>query len=140
MNPLSAGLIIPSELWSQMEIDVASRFPEEACGLIAGEGNQAWIVIPIANILHDPHHFRLDPQEQLDAFLLADRRGWDILAVYHSHPDGISFPSPTDFVELTFPGIIYLIWYQEVSTWKCRAYLMESQLNSSEVPLIISTN
>lgn len=121
-----------------MEADVSSRFSEEACGLIVGEGNISRLVIPISNILHDPHRFRMDPKEQLTALLLADEKGWDVLAVYHSHPGGISFPSPTDFAELTFPGVIYLIWYQEANNWKCRGFLMESSSNSTEVAIIIN--
>ncbi len=122
-----------------MEDNIVEKFPEEACGLIAGVANISRQVIPVTNILHDAHHFRLDPQEQLDAMILADEKGWEILAVYHSHPDGINVPSPTDLAELTYPGIIYLIWYQEAGIWKCCGYLMESSSAYKEVPITIST-
>ena len=74
--------------------------------MIVGEGNQSRLVIPVTNILHDPYRFRMDPEEELKAFLLAEEKGWEILAIYHSHPQGIQHPSPTDFTELTFPGVI----------------------------------
>jgi proteasome lid subunit RPN8/RPN11 len=139
MNSLSSGIILLPEHWAQMVSDVASRPGEEACGLVAGQSNNARLVIPVTNILHDPYRFRMDPQEELQAFLLIEEKGWDVLAIYHSHPHGISQPSPTDQAELTFPGIIYLILYRNDDTWQCRGYLMQSQTNQVEVPVIIST-
>lgn len=139
MNPLSSGFYLNQEQWAQMEADVASKVPEEACGIVAGNLNQARQVIPITNMLHHPFRFRMEPEEQLKAFLLAEEKGWDILAIYHSHPHGIDTPSVTDHEELTFPGVIYLIWYQKSSQWLCRAYLMDTHNNAYEVPLILST-
>ena len=139
MTKLLSMIIIASEHWAQMQADVASRFPEEACGLVAGAGNRSSLVIPVTNTLHDPHRFRLDPQEELNAFLLAEEKGWEILAVYHSHPHGIFRPSPTDFAELAFSEIIYLIWYQEADQWCCLPYLMHPPANADEIALIIST-
>ena len=139
MNILSSGIILEPQHWEKMKAEVSSRNLEEACGLIAGKGNIAKLVVPITNILHDLHRFRMDPEEQLKAFLLAEENGWEILAIYHSHPYGIYQPSATDFSEVTFPGIVYLIWYQIGNTWNCRGYLMISTEKADEVPVIIST-
>jgi proteasome lid subunit RPN8/RPN11 len=140
MNDLSSGLVLTPEHWGQMQVDVASRGLEEACGLVAGEGNHSKLVIPVTNTLHDLHRFRMDPQEELNAFLSIEREGWELLAIYHSHPYGISRPSPSDLAQLTFPGVIYLIWYQQADTWHCRGYLMDMEGEAAEVPVIISTN
>ena len=121
-----------------MEADVIARSPEEACGLIAGEGDQSRLVLPITNILHDVFRFRLDPEEELRAFILIEEYGWDVLAVYHSHPHGIDHPSRTDIGELTFPGIIYLIWYQHAKQWFCRGYLMQVDIDPLEVAVFIT--
>jgi len=139
MNPLLSGIVITPEHFTQMHADVISRSPEEACGLIAGAGNHSRQVIPVTNVLHHPYRFRMDPQEELNAFLLVEEKGWDILAIYHSHPQGIDHPSPTDYAELTFPGIIYLIWYQDAQQWHCRGYLMQSSTGAVEIPVTIST-
>ena len=140
MNTLSSGIYITSEHWMQMEVDVSAKTPEEACGIVAGERNRSRLIIPVTNILHDAYRFRMAPEEQLKAFLLVEDKGWDILAIYHSHPYGINSPSVTDYNELTFPGIIYLIWYRDANNWQCRGYLMQSQTGTGEVPVIISAN
>jgi proteasome lid subunit RPN8/RPN11 len=121
-----------------MEDEVRARLPEEACGLIIGESNRSRFIVPISNILHSSSRFRMEPTEQLKAFLLAEDSGMEILAVYHSHPTGMIMPSATDFQELTFPGIIYLIWSFEACQWSCRGYLMMSQVDAVEVPLVIT--
>jgi len=120
-----------------MEADVISRAGEEACGFVLGEGNASRMVIPVTNIYHDPFKFRMEPKEELRAFVLAEEKGWEILAIYHSHPHGISKPSSSDFDELTLPGTIYLIWYQAAGQWKCRGYLMQAQSGADEVTISI---
>ena len=120
-----------------METDVMAKSPEEACGLVAGKGNQANLVLPVTNILHEAFRFRMDPEEELKAFISVEEKGWDILAIYHSHPHGIDHPSQSDFDQLTFPDIIYLIWYQNMNEWRCRGYLMLADSDSCEVPVII---
>lgn len=140
MNELSSGILISPDHWAQMEAHVSSKVPEEACGLVAGKGNQAESVFPITNILHEKFRFRMEPEEQLKAFLQIEQKGWEVLAIYHSHPQGIAHPSATDYQELTFPGIIYLIWYRESNQWYCRGYLMNSTTEASEIQVTISTN
>lgn len=139
MNVLANGIYLYPEHWAQMEADVRVRMSEEACGIVTGKGNHSRLVIPVTNILHSPFRFRMEPKEQLSAFLLAEEKNLEVIAVYHSHPHGIDQPSITDLEELTFPGIIYLIWYIQLSEWHCRGYLMESSLEINEVPVIISS-
>jgi proteasome lid subunit RPN8/RPN11 len=140
MNDLPAGIYITPDHWVQMEADVSAKAPEEACGFVVGEGYHSRMVIPVTNILHNAYRFRMDPEEELKVFILVEERGWEILAVYHSHPHGINHPSATDYDELTFPGIIYLIWYHIANKWHCRGYIMQAQTGTGEVPVIISTN
>ncbi len=130
---------IRQDHWDQMRSDVAARVPDEACGIVAGIDHQSTMIIPVTNILHDSHHFRMAPDEQLKALLLIEEKGWDMLAIYHSHPLGIDHPSATDIKQLTYPGIVYLIWFQVDLTWQCKAYLMQSKLEHFQIPLIIST-
>lgn len=137
MNVLSSGIYLIPEQWNFMVADVISKSPEEACGFVAGEGNQSRLIIPITNMLHDTFRFRMDPEEELNAFTSVEDKGLEILAVYHSHPHGIDHPSATDIDQLTFPGIVYLIWYQIASEWACRGYLMQGGSDGIEIPVTI---
>ena len=72
------------------------EYPNEACGILAGtEGvvNQSY---RITNTAKSPFRYLMDPQEFLNAELDAERRGWDLLAFYHSHTHSPAYPSTTD--------------------------------------------
>jgi proteasome lid subunit RPN8/RPN11 len=138
MNSSFQSITIRCDHWSQMLADIKSRLTEEACGFVLGIGNLSMLVIPVTNSLHSRTKFFMEPKEQLDAYLLAEDKGLDILAVYHSHPNGIDTPSVTDFEELTFPGVIYLIWYEKNEEWHCNGFLMNTKRDSKEVSVIIT--
>jgi proteasome lid subunit RPN8/RPN11 len=105
-----------------MQADIDSHLPEEACGLLAGRFRRAEAVIPVSNALHSPVRFRMDARQQLDAFLWMDARELDLVAIYHSHPNGPDTPSETDIGEAYYPDAAYLIWSRRTGDWVCRAY------------------
>jgi proteasome lid subunit RPN8/RPN11 len=129
MNSPERDLVFEFNQWTLMELEVSQKAPEEACGIVAGEGNRVKLVIPVTNALHSTSRFRMEPKEELDAFYQAEMNGLDILAIYHSHPNGPPRPSEIDIRELTFPGIVYLIWYRISREWRCSGYLMNSPDN-----------
>jgi proteasome lid subunit RPN8/RPN11 len=112
--------------WDEMRSDVENRLPDEACGLVAGRERCSISIYPINNILHSPTRFRLDPQGQLDAMLSMEEQGLDMMAIYHSHPVGPSYPSITDIEEAAYPDTLHLIWHPHQSNWYCRGYLIHS--------------
>ena len=85
-----------------------------ACGLLAGTAldgvGQVKIAIPVSNALHSPVRFRMAAEEQLAAFLHIEELGFELLAIYHSHPHGPASPSSTDLAEAFYPEALTLIW------------------------------
>jgi len=110
----------------QMAAHVAACSPLEACGLVAAnEGNSVHIFL-IENELASPTHYSLQPRQQLEAFMEIDRRGWQLLAIFHSHPSGPATPSRTDLAEARYPGMAHLIWAPEAEgDWACRAFMLD---------------
>lgn len=115
------------EHYQQMQDDVSRKAPEEACGLVAGVGNQSIKVYVITNELHSPVRFRMHPQEQVDAILAIEQKGWEMLAIYHSHPSGPGHLSITDIKENAYPGVPYLIWFPHGGKWMCQGFLIQEQ-------------
>ena len=66
--------------------------------------------------------FRMQPQEQIEAFTTFEAQEWELLAIYHSHPNGPGFPSPTDLAEAYYPEALSLIWSRLTGEWACRAF------------------
>jgi proteasome lid subunit RPN8/RPN11 len=118
--------------WEQMRAHVAAEAPLEACGLLAGVHGISRAVFPIQNELASPTHFRMQPNEQLKAFSEIERTGWQLLAIYHSHPAGPPRPSQTDVAEALFPGITHLIWSPQNGEWNCAAFLLDGEVKDVE--------
>ncbi len=116
------GLLLSHAHYRAMRRHVATEAPLEACGLLAGLGRRSVAVFPVPNALHSPTRFRMDPQAQWRVMQRMLEHGWDMLAIYHSHPQGPPHPSVTDWREAAYPEALYLIWTPQGGTWLCRAF------------------
>ncbi|MCZ7670746.1 MAG: M67 family metallopeptidase [Chloroflexi bacterium] len=86
-----------------------AHYPEEACGILAGPPGQAVQLYPIDNIWRSPVAYEMAPQQQLAAMLEIEARGWQMTAVYHSHPTGPERPSAADVAQAYYPESVYII-------------------------------
>lgn len=109
MDDLKTTFSIRATLWQQILENIWSVLPEEGCGFVAGTGQEARVVLPVTNRLHSPVRFEMTPLEQLKAMLWIEENGMDTVAIYHSHPEGPTVPSPTDLTEFAYPDAICLI-------------------------------
>lgn len=100
-----------------MELHVASCIPEEGCGLVAGVENQVQLAIPITNQDHSTVRYNMEPGELIRAFYDIEARGLEMLASFHSHPNGPDVPSITDIAEFFYPGTFMLIWSRINQNW-----------------------
>lgn len=136
-SPATPHLHLTREQHDSMLNHIRLHEHEEACGLVAGRQGQAHKIYPVDNALHSPTRFRMDPAQQVKAFLDMENSGLELLAVYHSHLHGPAQPSETDTKEFAYPGVIYLIFDLSKTDPVCRGFsLLEGQW--SEVQLTIS--
>lgn len=104
-------LTIERPLLNQILNHLQACYPLEGCGLLAGDGETGWVtaVYPIENSLHSPTAYQMDPTQQVQAMLDLEARGWQLLAIYHSHPHGPELPSVTDVTLALYPEALYVI-------------------------------
>jgi proteasome lid subunit RPN8/RPN11 len=101
--------------------------PNEACGLLAGRGGRVCRVYPAENIHHSPTVYEMNPAQQLAAFLDMEAAGWELIAIYHSHPAGPAEPSPTDIAQAYYPESIYVIVsLAPGAAWQVRGFTIEA--------------
>lgn len=105
----SGILKIKRPLYQTMLAHLQAEYPREACGILAGPSGQAEHLYPIDNILRSPVAYEMDPQQQLAAMLDLESQGWQMTAIYHSHPTGPERPSPTDVAQAYYPESVYVI-------------------------------
>lgn len=116
-------LTIPKPLFERMTRHLEAGYPYEACGILVGETDHptnprtrlVHDVVLVANAWeavneHESQHNRylISPDEYVRADRAASKRGWDIVGVFHSHPDHPSQPSEMDRSQ-AWPGISYVI-------------------------------
>jgi proteasome lid subunit RPN8/RPN11 len=84
-------------------------FPDEVCGLIFGRHGLGWVLYRGRNVSATPRWaYELD-SESLIMQLAQEDRGLELVAIYHSHPQGPSGPSPDDVAQALYAGCVYLI-------------------------------
>ena len=86
-----------------------AEYPHEACGLLGGQEGRVDEVYPLPNTERSAVRYLADPEAQLQAMLEIEERGWEIVAIYHSHPDSPAYPSATDLEMAFYPQALSLI-------------------------------
>ena len=104
---------------------VSRHVPLEACGLLAGKGNQVEKMIGVKNQAQSPVRFVMDPYEQLRAFDWIESNGLDLLGIFHSHPAGPETASATDIAEAAY-NVVHIILSQKDGLWKARGFWIEN--------------
>jgi proteasome lid subunit RPN8/RPN11 len=120
-------IIIHPELIDEMRDHVRQCSPEEGCGILAGNERIASKIYRITNALHSPIRFQMDANEQVKAFLEIESLGLEIIAIYHSHPEGPSIPSETDLAEYAYPDVVSIVWFKINDEWNYKAYMLDEK-------------
>lgn len=85
------------------------EIPNECCGVLLGFKGKFQRVMPMRNLRPSPDSYFMDPEQQVQIFSEMERRGEDLLGIYHSHPDGPLRPSATDLKLAFHPEVVYFI-------------------------------
>lgn len=118
---LVAGLSISAGALAAMRSEAARANPQEACGLLLGQGTHIASAIPAVNIHPEPQtHFEIDPQALIDAHRAARAGGAQVLGYYHSHPTSRARPSATDAAMASGDGRVWAIIGEasDVTFWR----------------------
>jgi len=100
---------ISRALHESMVRHVLSIYPMEGCGLLAGNGGRVQQLYAIDNIRNSPIEYEMDPGQQLRAMIDLEEKGWELIAIYHSHPNGPPVPSASDVSQAYYPETAYVI-------------------------------
>jgi [CysO sulfur-carrier protein]-S-L-cysteine hydrolase len=102
--------------------------PNECCAFLLAEHNNSGkvaTILPMRNIDESPVSFSIDPAELLNAYSLADAKGMEVAAIFHSHPAKAS-PSSTDIMYMEINPVIWIIY--STTQNEIRAFVAENQV------------
>ena len=102
---------ITRALLDQIHTHLEAGYPNEACGVMLGEDGVVTEVVPAGNERTDSarNRYLIDPLAYIKIERDADKRGLQVLGIYHSHPDVPARPSQFDLDNATWSGVSYLI-------------------------------
>lgn len=84
--------------------------PAECCGLLIGSAGAVREILPLTNAAARPAvAYLAEPGELLRALMEIEASGDELLAIYHSHPQGDATPSETDIREAAYPQALQVI-------------------------------
>jgi proteasome lid subunit RPN8/RPN11 len=93
-------LALPRDLQARIEAHARAAYPGECCGLIEGvaDGDRvhALALHAARNLAVRHDRFEIDSVDHFAALKAARANGRAIIGCYHSHPDGMAWPSETD--------------------------------------------
>ena len=108
-------LTLSQALQAEVVAHCQSRYPKEACGLLAGPveaagpSRQAIQIYPMTNVEDSPIGYAMDPREQLRVEKLMRQRGQRLIGIYHSHTATEAYPSPVDVRMALSPDLSYVL-------------------------------
>jgi proteasome lid subunit RPN8/RPN11 len=99
---------IPESVYRKMVEHAKRENPLECCGLLGGKEQTVQEIFETQNVARSPILFSMDSKEELMVLREIENQSMEIIAIYHSHPHTIPFPSETD-VKMAFSFDVPLV-------------------------------
>ncbi|MDT7944321.1 MAG: M67 family metallopeptidase [Dehalococcoidia bacterium] len=103
------ALRLPRSFLEEMIAHAQAEAPIECCGIVAGHDGRAVKLYKCRNAEQSPYRYQVDPQDLFRVYRECEEKGWEFLAIYHSHTASEAVPSPTDVRLAFWPETYYLV-------------------------------
>lgn len=100
---------IPKSIFIGIVEHAKREQPLECCGILSGKDRVVQRAFELRNAEKSPIRYSMSPQEQLKVFEEMDKESMEMIAIYHSHPQTIPFPSETDVKMAFYPEMPSII-------------------------------
>lgn len=100
---------IPQIIYQGMLDHARREWPLECCGILSGKEKTVEKAFELKNTEESPVQYSMSPREQLRVFGEMEKESIEMIAIYHSHPHTIPFPSETDVKLAFYPDVSSII-------------------------------
>ena len=100
--------LTPEQIRQLVEI-AKDALPNESCAFLLGHNDKVAKILPMRNIDESPVTFSIEPAELLHVYNLAERKGMQVIAIFHSHP-AKPWPSSTDLKFMEINPVVWVIY------------------------------
>lgn len=106
---MSERLTLPPAMRAEIIEHAHDHAPRECCGVIAGRDGALTQLHRLTNVEPGVDRYLFDDEEFFRVYWEIENRGESLVAVYHSHPVSVAYPSKTDVEFAFWPEAVYLI-------------------------------
>jgi proteasome lid subunit RPN8/RPN11 len=100
--------------------------------LLLGENDAVVEILPMRNVDESPLTFSIESTELVDAYNLAESKGLQVIAIFHSHPAQPS-PSSTDIKFMEINPVVWLIY--STTEWRLKAYVYDDYVKEVTIKI-----
>lgn len=131
---------IPELIYQRMVEHAKKEKPLECCGILAGRGKTVEKAFEMQNVEASSIRYSFSPQDQLRVFEEMDQESMEMIAIYHSHPHTIPFPSEIDVKMAFYPEMSsVIISLEEENNPVVKGFLIrEEAIHPEEIRVIPS--
>jgi [CysO sulfur-carrier protein]-S-L-cysteine hydrolase len=104
-----AAMRVPRQMLEEMIAHAREEAPNECCGMIGGADGSATTVYRSINAEASPLRYSLDASDQFRIMQEIEKRGEELIGIYHSHTASAAYPSQTDVNLAAYPDAVYVI-------------------------------
>jgi proteasome lid subunit RPN8/RPN11 len=109
MTAPSQTLPLPAAMREEIIAHARADAPRECCGVIAGRNGQPTRLYRLTNLEQGVDRYLIDDEELFRVYREIEDGGDDLLAIYHSHPVSVAYPSKTDVAFAFWDESFYII-------------------------------
>ena len=125
---MTMKITIPFGIFQEIVTQAKSEAPRECCGLLGGIEDRVASCYPLTNRASEPEkRYFAAPEDLFHAMRRIRAANESLLVIYHSHPHGPAYPSPTDLEMAFYPEVVYVI-IGPTSDPEVRGYLLNGQV------------
>jgi Predicted metal-dependent protease of the PAD1/JAB1 superfamily len=100
---------VPRQMVEEMIAHAREEAPNECCGMIGGADGSATTVYRSINAEASPLRYSLDASDQFRIMQEMEKRGEELVGIYHSHTGSAAYPSQTDVNLAAYSDAVYVI-------------------------------
>jgi proteasome lid subunit RPN8/RPN11 len=126
---------LTAEQIRKLEGIAKDALPNESCAFLLGHNDKVIEILPMRNIDESSVTFSIEPAELLNAYNLAESRGMNIIAIFHSHP-AKPRPSRTDIKYMEINPIAWVIYSTTKSQMKAFIYDEDDVVKEIDIRII----
>ncbi|MHA7646848.1 M67 family metallopeptidase [Nitrosopumilus sp. S4] len=109
--------------------------PNESCAILFGnENDQNTTVKEIfltKNIEESPVNFTISNDQLIEGYNLAEQKNLDVVAIFHSHPNSIAYPSETDKKFMYSNPVVWIIYSGKSMEFK--AFVLDEDIQEIQI-------